>query len=501
MAEFKRIFVMTGYHNDWLYTQIMPILRARYGATFYIVAADDRIAEFRARCADGDTVVSVNVPELARHGDGIDSDDAFARARAYEEKYNLTYMLDLVQQDHGEAANFLNHSPNSIFGFQEPNDLADTCDYINRCFAYFETFLKKERIDLIIDRPGGLSNSVMVAVAQFMDIPVTFIHGSYYEGKAVWANGPYMGAEFYGELFDKAPDAEPVPLEDLAPSATWTRPPPPSYKELCKDFAYMALNYSIFMYQDLRRGARGNRVPLWNNVRSRLRQFKVRRHVDRVGISDWEMLAERPFVYMALPHEPEFTIQSMCREFADTPAIIRQIALSLPAGYDLVLKEHQRVGNRPVEYYESFRRFPNVKLAHPSLRGVDLIGRCAATATLGGSTPAEAAQFGKPSIVFSARNPYGVLPSVKIVTNLRDLAAVLRDVLSDRDDATVMNWRRAAARFRGAYDTASFDATDTILFRGGTKTSIPEAEVEKAVKALLAVASAQRGRLVKGWVG
>ena len=62
MTEFKRIFVMTGYHNDWLYTQMMPILRARYGVTFYIVAADDRIEEFRARCGEGDTVVSVNVP-------------------------------------------------------------------------------------------------------------------------------------------------------------------------------------------------------------------------------------------------------------------------------------------------------------------------------------------------------------------------------------------------------------------------------------------------------
>ena len=191
----------------------------------------------------------------------------------------------------------------------------------------------------------------------------------------------------------------------------------------------------------------------------------------------------------------------MCREFADTPAIARQIALSLPAGYDLLLKEHQRIGNRPIGYYEAYRRFPNVKLAHPALRGVDLILRCAATATLGGSTPAEAAQFGRPSIVFGTRNPYGVLPSVKIVTNLRELPAVLRGVLSDHGAATVMNWRRAAARFRVAYDSASFDVTDTILFRAGTKTSIPEAEVEKAVAALLAVASAQRERLAKGRVG
>ena len=225
MSDIKRVLIMTGYNNDWLYSQMMPVLRARHGATFYIIAAEDRFADFRAKCEPAAPVVSIDYPGLERHIGEVDADAVFSRARAYEEKYDLTYMLDLVQQDHGEAANFLNHSPNSTFGFQEPNDLTDTCDYINRCFAYFETFLKKERIDLIIDRPGGLSNSVMVAVAQFMDIPVTFIHGSYYEGKAVWANGPYMGAEFYGELFDKAPDAEPVPLEDLAPSATWTRPP------------------------------------------------------------------------------------------------------------------------------------------------------------------------------------------------------------------------------------------------------------------------------------
>ena len=67
MSEFKRMLIMTGYNNDWLYSQMMPVLRARYGTSFYIVAAPDRVAEFRAKCAPEDTVVSIDFPGLDRH--------------------------------------------------------------------------------------------------------------------------------------------------------------------------------------------------------------------------------------------------------------------------------------------------------------------------------------------------------------------------------------------------------------------------------------------------
>lgn len=493
----SRVLVMTGWHNDWLYSLMMPVLRERYGTTFYVVAAEDRIAEFKAKAGEGDVVVSVRFPGLEWRDGPADEEAVFAQARAYEQKYGLRYLRDIIQQDHSVAAYFLGYAPNSSFRRQPPS-FAAVCDRINRCFAYFEQLLCDEKIDAIVNRPNGLENTAMTAVADSLGIPTTFFHGSYFQGDAVWASGPYMGPEFYRDVYDRTEEADPIPLEELAPSATWTRPPAPQLKTLLRGLAFTVLDYAIFAYRDLRAGKKSNRVPMRDNLISAIRQFQVQSYVDRTGVDDLDTLSATPFVYVAMPYEPEFTVQSLCKEFADTSAVIRQLALSLPAGYKLVLKEHQRIGNRTKEYYEGWLKYPNVVLAHPGLRGVDLIRRCAATATMGGSTPFEAAMHGKPSIVFGTQNPYSFLPSVQVVTNLRELPAVLDTALRPHSADEIMLYRRAAARFRKAYASVGFDASGTILFRSGKKREIEAEQISHAVDSFVSVIEAQRHRLTGG---
>ena len=83
-----------------------------------------------------------------------------------------------------------------------------------------------------------------------------------------------------------------------------------------------------------------------SNLRGLVHNYSVQKYLHRESANSLESIFESPYFYFALLFEPEYTVQSLCKDFADVNAILRQTALSLPAGYKLVLKEHQRIGNR-----------------------------------------------------------------------------------------------------------------------------------------------------------
>jgi hypothetical protein len=497
-TSIKRALIVCGQTNDWLYPPMMRILRERFGTRFFLVVASDRVDQFLTHCTAEDVVLPAAKEGPKPIGSRtLSPDEVYSRARDIEMKYGLSYMRDIAQQDRTISTAFLSNAPNSVYGEGVIPSAVDLADYINRSFEHYEGFLEKENFDLIINRPSGIADIVMTEVAIARGIPVSYFHGSYFGSGAQWAAGAYLGDRVARAIYDCTPDQQPIPQEELMPSATWNKPPDPQWSSLLIGLLKQLVIYGQFALEDLKTGKRNKRVPFLSNVRSRISQFKVQRYLHQAGEANLEAIAAQPFVYVALPFEPEFTIQSLCREFADPTAWLRQLALALPAGYRMVIKEHQRVGNRTMEYYESFRRFPNVLLAHPGLRGVDLMARCVATATMGGSTPAEAALFGKPSIVFGSRNPYTFLPHMTVVTNPRDLAETLRTLLRPRSEGEIDQFKRAGARFRAAINQLSFDAGGTRLFLGGVKTKIAEDQVAKAVDTLLVSVNIQRQGFVR----
>ena len=155
-----------------------------------------------------------------------------------------------------------------------------------------------------------------------------------------------------------------------SPNNVWRKPAPPSFLKLVKAFLLTFWNYFVFSLLDLKKLKKSERTPLSSNLRGLLHAYSVQKYLHRESLSSLESIFESPYFYFALPFEPEYTVQSLCKDFADVNAIIRQVALSLPAGYKLVLKEHQRIGNRSIRFYEKWRKFPNVIIANPTLHGV-----------------------------------------------------------------------------------------------------------------------------------
>src|SRR5205823_6797277 len=85
----------------------------------------------------------------------------------------------------------------------------------------------------------------------------------------------------------------------------------------------------------------------------------------------------------------------------DQLALIHYIAKSLPAGHDLMVKEHPAMkGYRDLSYYRRLKEMYNVHLMSPRTDSHELIKASDAVFTITGTTGWEGLLYGKPVIAF-----------------------------------------------------------------------------------------------------
>lgn len=158
------------------------------------------------------------------------------------------------------------------------------------------------------------------------------------------------------------------------------------------------------------------------------------------------------FCLFPLHFEPEIALQIFGRPLQNQIEVARTLALALPAGMKLVVKEHPRAaGFRPLGYYRRLLDIPNVLIAAPELPSQRLVREAAIVVVITGNIGLEAASIGKPVVVLGETD-YAVLPSHMLRTcrNLYDLSADIRSLLSSfRLDATALE-RFLAAVVAGA---------------------------------------------------
>lgn len=149
-------------------------------------------------------------------------------------------------------------------------------------------------------------------------------------------------------------------------------------------------------------------------------------------------------VFFPLHVQPESTPDYVSPFYADQLALIERIADSLPASSHLYVKEHPNlVSFRNLPRLARLLLGPTVRLAPRAMPSADLLTRTDCAATVAGTVAAEAAQAGKPAVVFS-----GVflreLPNVVDARDHRDLAeafaaAASRPLLTTPPEE-IQNW-------------------------------------------------------------
>ena len=143
-------------------------------------------------------------------------------------------------------------------------------------------------------------------------------------------------------------------------------------------------------------------------------------------------LAGADFAFYPLHKEPEVTLLVYSRPYMNQIEVVRNIAMSLPLGVKLVVKEHPAcVGYRSLGYYRKLLDIPGVVLVPPETSGRELVEKARFTAIISGSIGLEALMLGKPVLHFG-QVPFCVLPDSMIRRNsdpmrlAEDIAALLK---------------------------------------------------------------------------
>jgi Capsule polysaccharide biosynthesis protein len=153
-------------------------------------------------------------------------------------------------------------------------------------------------------------------------------------------------------------------------------------------------------------------------------------HRARAMVAD-QLYLRRPqvperFVFYPLHFEPEAATLVHGSYFENQMEVVRNLARSLPIGWRLVVKEHFYMrGRRPLSFYRSLRRIPNVQAVPFSVPTNALIRDARVVAVIASTVGLEASLIGKPVVMFGDY-PWDYAPTVHKVAALSKLPALLR---------------------------------------------------------------------------
>lgn len=135
------------------------------------------------------------------------------------------------------------------------------------------------------------------------------------------------------------------------------------------------------------------------------------------------------YVYMPLHLIPESTTFVKAPYYISELNLIEQISKSLPIGWFLYVKEHQSMlGERPLSFYKTVMKLPNVKLMQPNYYDdpkpwiVNALG----VITITGTSAYEAALLNKKAILFGNVS-FEVLTNISRIKNIEELARIIAD--------------------------------------------------------------------------
>ena len=490
------VLVQIAAVYDWLYRDMIRELREAYGTRFIFLTRGDLWKDrYGDLLTEADTALDLGELETAKERQQSSDEEVYAAARRYELRYGIVYMRDIVQQERTIATRFL---PSAPFFAVPPGQLTEQAALtrrINAYFAAFEDLLSRENVDLIFARPDSLHGVPLVAVATRQGIPTTFPDVAKYKGLVTWAHGAYRSGGLIRAVYEAIPQqAEPEEsVEDLRYADKDFKGSGGAFSlaRVARDILLTSVDRAGLILDSLRHGRWGRRTSYWTGVRRIVNAYRAARWLDRNSRHP-EDIARTAYVLFLLPVEPEFNTHSLAREFCNSLAIVQQVALCLPAGYRLVVKEHgSNLGNRRLDYYRDLAKFPSIDFVDHRVPGTVLARGAAAVATISGTIGIEASLIAKPTIIFSTRTIYDFLPHIRIVTSMYDLPEALGWAIRTRSPEERSAIRAAGARFYAALQNVGFPAENSPLFKGDDR-RLEAAARRRALTILLETYNRQR---------
>lgn len=162
------------------------------------------------------------------------------------------------------------------------------------------------------------------------------------------------------------------------------------------------------------------------------------------------------FVFLPLQFTPEASADLMCPLFNNQVEVARQIAMSLPDDYTLVVKEHPNmIGLRSPSYLKTIARTANVKLIDYRISSEEVFKKADLLIANYSTTIFEAAIYGKPAIVLGDTETFKLLPNVINHTDMQNMSAVIKRALAL--DTSSSEYRRRLENYIAAVFDIGFD--------------------------------------------
>jgi len=163
------------------------------------------------------------------------------------------------------------------------------------------------------------------------------------------------------------------------------------------------------------------------------------------------------FIYFPLQFQPEATIDVMAPYFNNQLETARQLAMSMPGDYTLVVKEHPSMaGYRPPSYIEKIARTVNVKLIDYRIPSEQILKKADMVISPNSTTLIEAAFLNKPAIQLGNFGVTLKLPNVFRHIDMTTMSKKIKEIL--KINFKTEEYERKLENFiAAAYDTGLSD--------------------------------------------
>ena len=354
---------------------------------------------------------------------------------------------------------------------------------------FFDNIFRKEKIGFIISEPvAGTFSFLAHLIGKLYNVYYRGIESARFPNRFDILKNIYGHNQQRAELFEKGTHTLNQDslnylskLDIMQPDYVKGQdrlPPLITKKMIRKAISYIRCNIKYYKY---------NRIdPAGGGISFSTQLHFAKKRIQR--IFDWYItkskgLYERPdteseqgYFLFPLQYQPEASTLILAPNFCNQYEVIRNIAISLPIGIKLYVKEHKTfLGTRGPNFYKKILAFPNVELVDPFMNTVKLIRNSLRVITITSTVGYEALLLNKP-VICLGNVFYDFHPLCFKVTTYPKLKEVLRSIVDGKIEVDP-SW---PSRFLYAYHETTWSGTFNYM---DPNSFLPE-NIEKISKGL-----------------
>ena len=165
----KHVVLYCTTTHDWLFPQLMEVLRAKFDTKFTLISSIHRKKHHESFLSEKDSIRVIEDFDVSlkatNPNEKLDVEHVLTLANHFQRKYGLHYLRDIIQQDRSKLPLLFNGVGISKSEVANNDGLIHEANLINKSFKYIENFFQENgEIDFVLIRPADYSSVAICAV-------------------------------------------------------------------------------------------------------------------------------------------------------------------------------------------------------------------------------------------------------------------------------------------------------------------------------------------------